>query len=237
MQTGRAREADRTRTAETATAEAAAAETAAIGTAATEAGFTGAGAARAEVAPRIGAGASRPFTVHDLEGMPDDGRRYELIDGELLVGAAPGWPHQGALVELASQLHIACTPPFRVLPAPFAVRPDPFTELRPDVLVARHEDLTLRNLPTAPVLAIEVASPSSRLKDANLKKAVYARLGARFFWLVDPDLEEPSVTAWELVGGAQYQRIARVRDAEVFEAAEPFGVKFSPADLVSGLRP
>lgn len=195
-------------------------------------------AGRVEVAPAgLGAAVARPFNVHDLEALPEDGRRYELIDGELLASAAPGWPHQGALVELASQLHIACTPRYRVLPAPFAVRPDPFTELRPDVLVARHEDLTLRNLPTAPVLAVEVASPSSRLKDANLKKAIYARLGTRFFWLVDPDLEEPTLTAWELVGGQRYQRIARVRDAEVFETAEPFEVKFAPADLVAGLRP
>ena len=39
---------------------------------------------------------AHPFTVADLEGMPDDGRRYELIDGELLVSPAPGWAHQEA---------------------------------------------------------------------------------------------------------------------------------------------
>ncbi|MBK0868241.1 MAG: Uma2 family endonuclease [Saccharopolyspora sp.] len=186
---------------------------------------------------RIEAGVGRPFSVHDLEGLPEDGRRYELIDGELLASAVPGWPHQGAVVELASQLHIACTSPYRVLAAPFAVRPDPFTELRPDILVARHDDLTLRNLPSAPVVAVEVVSPSSRIKDESLKKAVYARLGTRFFWLVDPDLEQPTITAWELVGGSRYQRIARVRDDEVFESTEPFAVKLAPADLVAGLRP
>ncbi|MGH2394944.1 MAG: hypothetical protein ACRDGH_15880, partial [Candidatus Limnocylindria bacterium] len=36
----------------------------------------------------------RPFTVHDLEAMPDDGRLYALIDGMLLVTPAPGWSHQ-----------------------------------------------------------------------------------------------------------------------------------------------
>ena len=133
--------------------------------------------------------------------------------------------------------HIACTAEYRVLPAPFAVRPDPFTELRPDVLVARHDDLTLRNLPAAPVLAVEVVSPSSRLKDTTLKKEVYARLGTRFFWLVDPDLEEPAITAWELVGGSGYQRIARALGDESFEVQHPFPVKLTPADLVAGLRP
>ena len=179
----------------------------------------------------------RPFTVNDLEEMPDDGRRYELIDGELLVSPAPGWPHQEASVELTVRLRQACTPEFRVLAAPFAVRHDIFNELQPDVLVARYADLTLKNLPAAPVLAVEIISPSSRLKDANLKKATYARLGTQCFWLVDPDLEVPTVTAWELVGGSDYQRVAHVANDEVFQSERPFPVKFSPADLVAGLRP
>jgi len=43
----------------------------------------------------------RPFTVDDLKGMPDDGNRYELIDGMLLVTPAPGWPHQEMGTELS----------------------------------------------------------------------------------------------------------------------------------------
>lgn len=176
----------------------------------------------------------RPFTVHDLEEMPDDGRRYELIDGELLVSPAPGWPHQEAATELAVRLRQACTPEFRVLAAPFAVRHDVFNELQPDVLVARYEDLTMKNLPAAPVLAVEVASPSSRLKDANLKKATYERLGTASFWLVDPNLDAPTLTAWEWVDGA-YQRVAHVAGDEVFQTERPFPVKFSASDLIAGL--
>ena len=74
----------------------------------------------------------RPFTVDDLEGMPDDGNRYELIDGTLLVTPAPGWPHQemgGALYVL---LREHCPPELRVLMAPFAVVPARLLdELRP----------------------------------------------------------------------------------------------------------
>ncbi len=44
---------------------------------------------------------AHPFTVADLEGKPDDGRRYELIDGELLVSPAPGWAHQEAVLTLS----------------------------------------------------------------------------------------------------------------------------------------
>jgi hypothetical protein len=49
----------------------------------------------------IGVSASTPFTVHDLEGMPADGRRYELIDGELLVSPAPGLRHQPRVFTLS----------------------------------------------------------------------------------------------------------------------------------------
>ncbi|KAA5828690.1 Uma2 family endonuclease [Saccharopolyspora hirsuta] len=179
----------------------------------------------------------RRFTVQDLEAFPEDGRRYELVDGELLVSPAPGWPHQEALGALLVRLHRASPPEYRVLAAPFAVRQDLYTELRPDLVVARYGDLTLKNLQAAPVLAVEVASPSSRLNDISLRKAAHARLGSQHFWLVDPDLEVPSVTAWELVGGSDYQRVARVVGDELFEPQRPFPVRFAPADLVTGLRP
>ena len=61
---------------------------------------------------------AHPFTVADLEGMPDDGRRYELIDGELLVSPAPGWAHQEAAYTLYTLLRSHCPPDLRVIGAP-----------------------------------------------------------------------------------------------------------------------
>ena len=137
---------------------------------------------------------AHPFTVADLEEMPDDGRRYELIDGELLVSPAPGWAHQAVVLAALHPAGSSLSRRLRVLPAPFAVRPDKFNEVQPDVLVARYTDLTEDDLPRAPVLAVEVISPTSRLRDAHLKKAVYARLGSPSFWLVDPARDKPSLT-------------------------------------------
>jgi Uma2 family endonuclease len=180
---------------------------------------------------------AHPFTVADLEGMPDDGRRYELIDGELLVSPAPGWPHQEAAYTLYTLLRSHCPPDLRVVGAPFAVRPDKYNEVQPDVLVARYADLTEHDLSRAPVLAVEVISPTSRLRDASLKKAVYARLGAPSFWLVDPGRRgKPSLTAFELADGA-YREIAHVVGAESWTAVHPFPVRVVPADLVRGLQP
>jgi Uma2 family endonuclease len=116
------------------------------------------------------------------------------------------------------------------------VRPDKFNEVQPDVLVARYADLTEDDLPRAPVLAVEVISPTSRLRDAHLKKAVYARLGPASFWLVDPARDKPTLTVFELAGGA-YREVACVAGDEAWTAAQPFPVRVVPADLVRGLQP
>ncbi|HEX9031575.1 MAG TPA: Uma2 family endonuclease [Streptosporangiaceae bacterium] len=179
---------------------------------------------------------SRPFTVEDLEDMPDDGRRYELIDGELLVSPAPGWSHQEASRALCMTLHAACPRDLRVLAAPFAVRIDQFNELQPDVLVTRFADLTEKNLPRAPMLAVEVISPSSGLRDRSLKKAVYERMGVPSYWLVDPNRDQPALTAYDLAGGS-YKEVAAVTGRQAWSASRPFPVQIVPADLVAGLRP
>lgn len=179
---------------------------------------------------------AHPFTVSDLEEMPDDGRRYELIDGELLVSPAPGWAHQQATGALYVALYQVSPASMRVLMAPFAVRPDKNNEVQPDVLVARYEDLTEQGLPRAPLLAVEVVSPTSRLRDASLKKAVYARLGTPSYWLVDPNPGKPSLTVFEF-SGREYTEAGHVTGDQPWDATRPFPVRVVPADLVRGLRP
>jgi Uma2 family endonuclease len=179
--------------------------------------------------------ASTPFTVHDLEGMPDDGRRYELIDGELLVSPAPGLRHQTIVYQLYRLLDDACPVELYVIGAPFAVQTDMSNEVQPDVLVARFSELTDKNLPAAPVLAVEVLSPSGRLIDLNLKRAHYQRLGTPSYWVLDPDV--PDLLVLELDPGGQYQEVARIVDEKAFEAHQPFNVRVVPAELLGRLRP
>jgi Uma2 family endonuclease len=180
--------------------------------------------------------ASGPFTVADLQEMPDDGRRYELIDGELLVSPAPGWSHQEAVIALSVVLRAACPRQLRVIAAPFAVRMDAFNELQPDILVANFIDLTEQNLPGTPLLAVEVISPTSGLRDRSLKKAVYERMGVPSYWLVDPHREMPSLTAFELTGRS-YRQVAAVTGADTWHATRPFPAQICPAGLIAGLYP
>ncbi|MDQ3599656.1 MAG: Uma2 family endonuclease [Actinomycetota bacterium] len=184
----------------------------------------------------IGLAEGRPFTVHDLEAMPDDGRRYELIDGMLLVTPAPGWSHQEMLAAAFRVLHAACPPELRVLPAPFAVRTTLTNEVQPDVLVARYEDLTEADLPVAPVLAVEVLSRSTQLNDRNTKKAYYERLGVASYWLLDP-VHPGGLEVYELDEQGRYQLAAAVSGDEVYAARKPFPVQVCPARLLDGLRP
>ncbi|MEN3361010.1 MAG: hypothetical protein V7637_4992 [Mycobacteriales bacterium] len=178
----------------------------------------------------------RPFTVDDLESTPDDGHRYELLDGALLVTPAPGWGHQDAGARLWQALEGARPADMRVVVAPFAVRFSKMVEFQPDVIVARFTDLTPKNLPTAPLLAVEIRSPSTALIDLNLKMAAYQRHGIPAYWIIDPDPDKPSVVAFEL-GPDGYAEVAQaVGDAE-FVVDKPFPIRLRPADLLIGLRP
>lgn len=176
----------------------------------------------------------RPFTVKDLEGMPDDGRRYELIDGTLLVTPAPTPRHQKISMKLGSRLDAVCPDDLHVFAAPIAVRPSDILEVQPDLLVCRDSDLTDKVLPVAPLLAVEILSPSTGLNDLNTKKAVYERLGVPSCWIIDP--EGPTLTVFEFGADGLYEQTAVVKADEVFEATAPFPVRFSPAELLGTLR-
>jgi Uma2 family endonuclease len=178
----------------------------------------------------------RPFTVDDLETMPDDGHRYELIDGMLIVTPAPGWHHQQGSGALFVQLWNACTPELRVLSAPFGVRTSVLNELQPDILVARYADLTLKNLPVAPVLAVEVLSASTALNDLNNKKAAYERMGTASYWVLDPELPGRLIV-FELDSRGRYAEVASVSGEEKFTTDRPFPITIVPARLLDGLQP
>jgi Uma2 family endonuclease len=178
----------------------------------------------------------RPFTVHDLEAIADDGNRYELIDGMLVVTPAPGWSHQEVAATAYVTLRTACPADLRVLIAPFAVQTALDSEVQPDVIVARYADLTPKNLPVPPLLAVEVLSRSTALHDRNTKKAHYELMGVPSYWLLDP-AEPGHLTAFELGSDGRYVEVADIAGDAVFHAEQPFAVTMVPARLLDGLRP
>ena len=179
------------------------------------------------ILPRTG------MTRDDLAALvseePGDGHRYELIDGALIVTPAPGFRHQVVSVRLIVLLHEACPAGLEVLAAPFAVGLGVDTEVQPDLLVAPREAFTDKDHPGAPLLAVEILSPSTRLIDLNLKKARYEEAGAQSYWVIDP--VELRLLAWELRDGT-YVEVADVGPGETWTAALPFDVTIAPSQLI-----
>jgi Uma2 family endonuclease len=167
--------------------------------------------------------------------MPDDGNRYEVIDGMLIVTPAPGWHHQEMELTAYVVLRAACPRAMRVMAAPFALQTAFDSEVQPDILVARYGDFTPKNLPVPPLLVVETLSPTTALHDRNTKKAHYERMGVPSYWLLDPT--DPGVlTVFELRDGA-YVRVAHVVGEESYTAQRPYPVTITPARLLDGTRP
>jgi Uma2 family endonuclease len=176
--------------------------------------------------------AGRPFTVAELDRMPDDGRRYELLDGVLIVSPRPTTVHQLAAARLVTALSNACPDNLCVLGEP-AVQLSGNTEFDPDVVVVRQEDVGGAKFTTPPLLIVEIRSPSTALIDLNRKEAAYERFGVASYWIVDP-APVPSLTVFELREGA-YAQESKVTGDDAFAADRPFAVMIVPQHLLAGL--
>ena len=177
-------------------------------------------------------GFGRAFTVAELDRMPDDGHRYELMDGVLVVSPRPTTVHQYVAMRLASQLDRACPEDLCVVPEP-AVQLDPQTEFDPDLVVVPLDEVGDAKFTAPPLLVVEIRSPSTALFDLNRKKAEYEKFGVRSYWVVDPDPAAPELTFFELRDGHYF---LAAKTTQPLTVADPFAVTVVPADLTRGLR-
>ncbi len=128
------------------------------------------------------------YTVDDLEHFPDDGNRYELLDGVLLVTPQAAAVHQVVASRIQGDLIVALQKTgLAHVVGPGAVERRPRTQLQPDILVypARFTPATDWRKITEHWLAVEVLSPSSRFYDREFKRDAYFALGLQQVWLVD----------------------------------------------------
>lgn len=157
---------------------------------------------------------SHPKTYEDFLKTPDDGQRYELIDGEIFVSPSPILLHQMAVAELFALLRAFVTERGlgKVILSPMDVRLDEDIVVQPDLCFVGKDSTAQTPLQGwitgSPDLMIEVLSPSNPGYDLVRKRELYARYGIAEYWIIDPIRH--SFTALTLSGG----RYVEIRPAK-----------------------
>ena len=132
------------------------------------------------------------LTAADLELMPDDGNRYELVEGELLVTRAPGVPHQLVLINLATEIknHLKQHTIGVILPTPGVIF-DEYNSVIPDIVFLSNEQMERAgpHIQEAPELAVEIVSPGreNARRDRVVKLQVYSKFRVKEYWVADPE--------------------------------------------------
>jgi Uma2 family endonuclease len=143
------------------------------------------------------------FTYEDYLCLPDNGKRYQVIEGELYMVPAPTPNHQDILLKLGILLRefveehklgkVYCAPCDVILSPEDIVQPDIFF-----ISSERQHIITERNIQGAPDLVAEILSPTTAKLDKTLKTRLYERFGVKEYWLVDP--EEKRIAVYESKG-------------------------------------
>jgi Uma2 family endonuclease len=138
---------------------------------------------------------ARPLTYDELAAMPEDGKRYELVNGELFERGSNSPRHQWFMGQCLTRFsnHVDAGELGEVLLGPLDVKLSPYTVLQPDFLyVSRqrwHRIVGDWGIDGAPDLVAEALAPQTELRDRVIKAAIYATFGVSEYWLIDIDRE------------------------------------------------
>ena len=145
------------------------------------------------------------WTYDDYASLPDDGQRYEVVNGVLVMSPAPDGPHQDAVLRIAHYLlvHVEFAGLGKVRVAPFDVQLSSKDVFQPDVFVVLNAHLSKmqkKKMIGAPDLVVEVASPSTALLDRVGKYERYAKAGVQEYWIVNVETATVQVSVLEAGG-------------------------------------
>jgi Uma2 family endonuclease len=146
--------------------------------------------------------ATTKLTYHDYLLLPDDGKRYEVIDGDLFVTPSPVTRHQTIAMRLSHifMTYLETHPIGTILAAPCDVVLSEFNVVEPDLLFVHHHGtarITEKHIEGPPDLVIEILSPGTAARDRTLKRKRYEHFGVREYWLIDPDQNTLEILALE----------------------------------------
>jgi Uma2 family endonuclease len=176
------------------------------------------------------------LTYEDYAALPDDGRRYELHEGELSVTPAPGLSHQDILGNLFVILrdHVNARGLGKVFVALVDCILENITVVQPDIVfveTARLSLLSERAIEGSPTLVIEIISPSSAGIDRQRKLQLYARYAVPYYWIVDPPAR--TIEAHDLTQGA-YREAGTLSGAMVVSLPPFSDLMLDPREIWPG---
>lgn len=175
-----------------------------------------------------------PWTIEEIQRLPDDGCKYELVDGSLLVSPMPAKPHWRATYRLANLLRTQAPDDFIVSGEnPGIIMAHGRTYRIPDISVLRaaamHGD-QLGFQPADVAIAIEILSPSNAGDDLVMKRYQYGKAGIPHYWVVDPKRRRLSLLVHD--GAEDYLENAVVEPGQRWETKDPFPITLDPADFL-----
>ena len=177
---------------------------------------------------------SGPWTIEDLQELPDQGYRYEIIDGSLLVTPPPAVPHIRVTTRLRNLLHAQTSPGFVVVEnGGITLWRDDTTYRIPDLTVLRSDALLRDALTFEPAdapLVIEVLSPRTAGDDLVMKRYGYGRAGIPQYWIVDS--RHRGLTVLRHDGAEGYLEETVVRPGTEWHTEMPFPIALDPANFV-----
>lgn len=173
------------------------------------------------------------FTYDDYKSLPEsETKRYELIQGELVMVPSPGWRHQNISRRFFSRLdtfveahnlgYVAYAPLDVVLGGEV---------VQPDILFISHKRASIiqeDEIRGGPDLVVEILSPTTAQRDRTYKRTLYARHGVKEFWLVDPDSQTVEVLA---LGKRGYRRTGLYGKVDVLHSPLLAGLAISLTEV------
>jgi Uma2 family endonuclease len=176
--------------------------------------------------------AARRYTMDEVLALPEDGNRYELVDGELLVTPAPSFRHQRVVKRLCVALELyleRCREGAVLCISPADISWNREQLVQPDLFVVPAGEVTdsWSSIKTL-LLAVEVVSPASARADRLAKRRLYQRQGVATCWIVDPDARlvevwHPEGARPEIVTDRLKWRVAPDLEELTIELGEVFG--------------
>lgn len=174
------------------------------------------------------------WTYDDFLALPDDGNRYEIIEGVLYTVNAPNIDHQYVVTQLIKKLAVFIEEHNlgEVLAAPFEVHLSKSTRpVQPDVLFIKAE-----NWPGAgvsfydgvPDLIVEVISPSSIRTDQHIKFNAYEQAGVPEYWIANPKTRSVEIFT---LSGREYALLGQYAEDEVIESEALAGIQIITSSL------